>query len=151
MSKATALADSIAEKWGPAVTKLAKGEGMDDFKALCAPGIIPWVIPKGESTAVLTVGDEPSTPEVPVTMTWSLFQESVQKDMVSANYAHSEAACMGVLGNRIILEIGRYNKDDELYMNAVSVLTVNPDGLIEKVESFGDPKMENTAGQAETQ
>lgn len=119
---------------------------MDDFKALWAPGIVPFVIDKDGTEAILAIGEEGS--EEPITLTWEVFQELIQKDMVAAEYAKTEAECLGVLGNRMLLEVNRYNKEDELYMNAVSLLTLDADGLVVQCEAFGDPQVESVTSQA---
>jgi hypothetical protein len=122
------------------------GEGVEDFKALWVPGIVPFVINKDGEEAILAIGEEG---DEPITMTWDVFGQLIRGDFESAEYAKTEAECLGILGNRMLLEVNRFNKQDEVYMNAVSVLTLNKEGLIERIEAFGDPQVDSVTDQAE--
>eukprot|EP00545_Synedropsis_sp_CCMP1620_P012898 CAMPEP_0119011978 /NCGR_PEP_ID=MMETSP1176-20130426/6002_1 /TAXON_ID=265551 /ORGANISM="Synedropsis recta cf, Strain CCMP1620" /LENGTH=150 /DNA_ID=CAMNT_0006964867 /DNA_START=74 /DNA_END=526 /DNA_ORIENTATION=+ len=139
-------ADEIAAKWGPALTKFAKGEGEEDFKSMWVKDIIPFVIDKDGTEATIAIGEEG---DEPITMTWSVFQELLAKEHSSADFSKTEAECLGVLGNRMILEVSRFNNNDEVYMNAVSILTLTEDGLIAKTEAFGDQEAESITDTAQ--
>jgi hypothetical protein len=46
--------------------------------------------------------------------------------------------CLGVLGDHMILETGRFNKAGEIYVTAYSLLTLNEAGKIVGLEAFSD-------------
>jgi hypothetical protein len=128
------------------LSRFAKGEDDSDFKAMWAPGIIPVVVDKDGAEAIIAVGDEG---DEPITMTWSVFQQLLSADFAIAEFSKMEAECLGVLGNRMILEVSRINTSDEVYMTAVSILTLTEDGLIAKTEAFSDPQVAFLADKAE--
>lgn len=80
-----------------------------------------------------TVGDQEGA-----TLTWAEFHNTCQKDAKSQNYAKSVAECLGVLGDRFIMEVGRINQTGEVYMEAFSLVTLTPEGKISMLEAFSD-------------
>jgi hypothetical protein len=60
-------------------------------------------------------------------------------------YDETTTNCLGVLGNRMILESGRINKSGELYLTATSVVEFNDEGKVVGFESFNEI-VSDTAG-----
>ena len=56
--------------------------------------------------------------------------------MEAQKYDCTTSNCLGVLGNRMILETGRMNTDGELYMMASSLVEFREDGKIIGLEAF---------------
>ena len=80
-----------------------------------------------------TIGDQDDA-----TMTWQEFQETSTQDLTAQNYLKTEGQCLGVLGDRMILETGRFNKDGEVYQEVFALVTLNEDGKITMLEAFSD-------------
>ena len=80
-----------------------------------------------------TVGDVEDA-----TMTWQEFRDTSTQDLAAQNYLKTESECLGVLGDRMILETGRVNKDGEVYQEVFSLVTLNANGKITMLEAFSD-------------
>lgn len=134
-------ASEVADQWGPALTKAIIDGDLSSFKSLFVSSEpVAVVLQNAEgSEAEFTIGDEGQD----ATMTWQEFHELTRKDMEAQNYLKSESQCLGILGDRMILEIGRFNKDGEIYAESYSLLTLNADGKIAAVETFTDPQAES--------
>jgi hypothetical protein len=124
-------ANKIADSWGPAVTKIIKDKDMEPLLSLCAPSVAVVLQTSTGDEASFTIGGEGA-------IDWSEFADLTSKDMEKEDYKQTESASMGVLGNRMILEVGRINSKDELYMNACMVLTLDKSGKITTLEAFAD-------------
>ena len=108
---------------------------MSAIKELCTP-IVVLVLPTSDGgEATVTIGDDE---EEATTFSWTELQELTTQDLGAADYVKSESASLGVLGDRMILEVGRFNSKDEMYMNVVSLLTLSSTGKVVKMESFAD-------------
>jgi hypothetical protein len=132
-------AGKIADEWGPAITKVFKQNDASALKALCEP--VVEVVVQGNSgsdgsdagggTASFTCGDGGS-------VSWEDFVELAVKDLSDQDYAYTESASLGILGNRMVLETARINQSEEMYTNNCSVLTLSKNGKVSVMESFAD-------------
>jgi hypothetical protein len=129
-------ANKLADAWGPAITKLSKEEDASALKALCAD-VVEIILPTYQEAISVTVGDEEEGDNAS-TFTWNELLGLLNKDIGVHDYQRTESACLGVLGNRMILEAGRINSKDEMYMNVVSLITMNDDGKLIRFEAFAD-------------
>ena len=128
-------AKEIVDKWGPALTKAILDGDLSTFKELFVSEPVAVVLQNGEGAeAEFTIGDGEEA-----TLTWGEFHELTTKDLKEQNFLKSESQCLGVLGDRLIMEVGRFNKDGEVYAEAYSLLTFNEEGKIVSVEAFSDP------------
>lgn len=127
----TDAANKIADYWGPAVTKIIKDKDMAPLVSLCAPSVAVVLQTSTGDEATFTIGGEGA-------IDWAEFADLTSKDMEEQDYKQTESASMGILGNRMILEAGRINSKDELYMNTCMVLTLDKSGKITKLEAFAD-------------
>jgi ketosteroid isomerase-like protein len=131
--------NEIAGKWGPALTKAILDGDLSTFKELFVSEPVAVILQNGEGVeAEFTIGDGEEA-----TLTWGEFHELTTKDLKEQRFLKSEAQCLGVLGDRMIMEIGRFNKDGEVYAEAYSLLTLNEEGKIVAVEAFSDPEVES--------
>ncbi|GAX12219.1 hypothetical protein FisN_1Hh148 [Fistulifera solaris] len=135
MTVAHQFAQKVGEKWGKALTTAMTTGDMTEFKALfISDEAVGVVIQSAEGTeVVMTIGDVEGA-----TLSWDEFKESSMKDLEEQGYLKTESQCLGVLGDRMILEAGRFNKAGEEYMSAYSLLTLNEEGKITMFESFSD-------------
>jgi hypothetical protein len=132
-------AKEIVDKWGPALTKAILDGDLSTFKDLFVSEPVAVVLQNGEGTeAEFTIGDGEGA-----TLTWGEFHELTTKDLKDQNFLKSESQCLGVLGDRLIMEVGRFNKDGEVYAEAYSLLTFNEGGKIVAVEAFSNPDVES--------
>jgi uncharacterized protein YuzE len=90
-----------------------------------------------------SLGDDPDC-----SMSWEQFAESSLKDLEQQKYDCTTTNCLGVLGNRMILETGRLNTDGELYMTATSLVEFNDDGKIIGFESFNAVDLPSVLSEA---
>lgn len=137
MVTAHKVAADIADKWGPALTKSIKERDISDFKALFASDEPVFVVLQNAegNEAEFTIGDIDEA-----SLTWDEYHELSIKDLTAQQYAKTEAQCLGVLGDRMILESDRFNTDGDVYMEAFSLLTLNEEGKIVAFEAFSDPQ-----------
>ena len=135
MTVALPFAQEVGEKWGKALTAAMTTGDMTEFKALfISDEAVGVVIQSAEGTEiVLTIGDVEGA-----TLSWEEFKETFMKDLEEQGYLKTESQCLGVLGDRMILEAGRFNKAGEEYMSAYSLLTLNEEGKVTMFESFSD-------------
>jgi hypothetical protein len=137
-------ANEIADKWGPALTKAILDGDLSTFKELFVSEPVAVVLQNGEGTeAEFTIGDGEEA-----TVTWGEFHELTTKDLKEQSFLKSESQCLGVLGDRMIMETGRFNKDGEVYAEAYSLLTFNEEGKIVAVEAFSNPEVESLIAAA---
>ena len=139
MTTAKQVATDIANKWGPALTKaIITGADLDDFQSLfVSDQPIVVVLQNAEGTeSEFTIGDGEDA-----TMTWMDFHELTMADAKKQDFAKVECQCLGVLGDRMIMESGRFNAAGEVYLESYSLLTVNNEGKITAFEAFTDPQM----------
>ena len=80
-----------------------------------------------------TVGDQDDA-----SLTWSEFHTASTKDAKEQDYAKSVAECLGVLGDRFIMEVGRINQAGDVYMEAFLLVTLTPEGKISMLEAFSE-------------
>lgn len=140
------MATEIVAKWGPAFTKLALDGDLTDFKALFTSEPVTVVLQNAEGNeAVFTIGDEGEE----TTMSWQEFYEFSSKDLKDQDYQKTEAQCLGALGDRVLMETGRFNKSGEVYVETYCLLTLNKDGKIIMFESFSDPQATSLFAAAE--
>jgi ketosteroid isomerase-like protein len=131
--------NEIAEKYGPALTKAILDGDLSTFKELFVSELVDVILQNGEGVeAEFTIGDGEEA-----TLTWDVFHELTTKDLKEQSFLKSEAQCLGVLGDRMIMETGRFNKDGEVYAEAYSLLTLNKEGKIVAFEAFSDPDAES--------
>lgn len=76
-------------------------------------------------------------------MSWDEFQESSKKDFESQDFLKTESDCLGVLGDRMLMQIGRINQAGEVYMEAFFLVTLNDAGKITMLESFSNVNASN--------
>lgn len=150
MTVALPFAQEVGEKWGKALTGAMTTGDMTEFKALfISDEAVGVVIQSDEGTeVVMTIGDIEGA-----ILSWEEFRESSMKDLEEQGYLKTESQCLGVLGDRMILESGRFNKAGEEYMSSYSLLTLNEEGKIMMFESFSDvqaPGLIRAASGAET-
>ncbi|KAG7371318.1 hypothetical protein IV203_019888 [Nitzschia inconspicua] len=125
------LARGIALNWAKNMTIAANGGPLESLKSMFAD-VCYIVLQNSEGREVeFTLGDS-----VDCTMTWDQFTKFAFADLESQNYDCTTSSCLGVLGNKMILETGRLNKDGELYMVATSLLEFDEDGNVMGFESF---------------
>jgi len=74
------------------------------------------------------------------------FQKLSAADLAQQDYLRTEAECLGVLGDRMMMEAGRVNKAGEIYQEMFSLVTLNEQGKITMFEAFTDA---NAAGLLE--
>ena len=134
------IAQEIAKQWGSSLTKAFTENDVSTFKSLFDTKLPVEVVLQnadGEE-AEFTIGEKESFDNV--TLSWEEFHELTTKDLQEQNYLKSESQCLGVLGNRMIMETGRFNNDGVVYMESYSLISFNlSDGKIIAVESFTDP------------
>lgn len=130
-------AKEIADQWGPALTKAVKESDISAFRSLFAPGPIMVVLQNAMGEEMeFTVGDDGES-----TLTWDEFHKTTTKDLTEQDYQKTEAQCLGVLGSRMILEVGRFNTSGEVYVETYSLLTLDEENKVTCFESFSDPNM----------
>lgn len=134
----------ICQAWGTNLTKTLKAgadnvDAFNDYKNLFDLSEPVYVVLQSESgdEVTFTISDDP---QADATITWDEFRTSTTIDLKEQNYLKTEAQCLGVLGDRLILEAGRFNTDGEVYVETYSLLTLNDDGKIIMVEAFTDPQ-----------
>lgn len=130
-------AQVIADSWGPYLTEAATGGSLDNFKGLFSEDDPVYVVLQNEDgvEAEFTIGDQEDSD-----MTWQDFMSVAFQDMEAQNYVKTESLSLGLLGNRMILEVGRINTDGECYLTATSLIEFNADGKIIGFEAFSDLK-----------
>lgn len=135
MTSFTTTAGEIALKWGPAFTKLVMDKDDSDFLNMFDKAeAVAVVLQTADGTeAAFSIGDVEGAD-----LTWAEFNEQSTKDLEAQNYVKTVAECLGVLGDRLILETGRINKDGEIYTSSYSLLTMNEAGKIIMFEAFTD-------------
>ena len=130
-AKNTKISAQIAVDYAKHLTAAAKGGSLEPFKALFADTCYV-VLQDSEGQEVefsLGEGDD-------CNMTWDQFIEAAFKDLEAQKYDYTTSDCLGVLGNRMILETGRMNTDGELYMMASALVEFREDGKVVGWESF---------------
>ncbi len=90
---------------------------------------------------MFTIGDDDNA-----SMTWEEFQSIPNKDLEEQEYEKTESECLGVLGNRFIMEVARINKAGEAYLVAYNLVEFNDEGKIIEFESFSDLKVTSLTG-----
>ena len=135
-------AANIAEKYGPYLTKAMKGEGVEDLMSLFASPVEVVLQSSGGNEILLSIGNDDNA-----SMTWEEFQEAASKDLAAQDFARTESVCLGVLGNRFILEVARFNTAGEIYLVAYSLMEINSEGKIVAYESFSDVKAASLTGK----
>jgi hypothetical protein len=138
------IAQDIAKRWGPALTKAYTENDLSSFQSLFddrRPVEVVLQNSAGEEAEFLLGSMEESEN---ITLSWGEFHEATKKDLQEQNYMKSESQCLGVLGNRMILETGRFNNDGDVYLESYSLITFNlSDGKIVAVEAFTDPNVDS--------
>lgn len=127
-------ANQIADAWGEALTNMMRNKDCEALVALCEP-VVQVTLPTSEpgTTATFSIGAGEAA-----SISWQEFAELSGSSLEEQDFASVEAACTGILGNRMILETARINSKDEIYMNAFAVLTLSPEGKVASFESFAD-------------
>ena len=90
-----------------------------------------------------TIGDQEDA-----TLSWKEFHETSTKDLATQDYLKTEAECLGVLGDRFIMQTGRINKAGEVYLEAFLLATLNEAGKITMLESFSNVAASSLVGAA---
>lgn len=126
------FAADIAAKWATYMTEAAKGGSLEPFKSLFAETVYV-ILQSSEGTEVeFSIGTDSDL----ATMTWEDFASTAFQNLEEQKYDKTISECLGVLGNRMILETGRLNTDGELYLTATSLVEFNSDGKVIGFESF---------------
>ena len=133
------LASEVALKWGPAFTKAVKDGDISDFKSMFSTGLVEVVIQGSDGhEACFTIADDNEE----ATLDWKSFFEMSTAELKEQDYAKTESQCLGVLGPRCILEMGRFNSKGDVYQESISLLTLGQEsGKIVAFEAFTDPGM----------
>ena len=126
-------ANALAEAWGPAVTKLITDKDSSAVEALCADSVELVLGTSSQDVVSLTIGKADSC----ATVQWNELTELIVQD-AQDDYKATESASLGFLGRQMILEAGRINQNDELYVTTTALVTLGSDGKIVKYESFAD-------------
>ena len=100
---------------------------------------------KGEELH-FTVGNQPDA-----TLRWLEFYQVSSEDLKEQDYLKTESLCLGVLGDRMILENARFNNAGDVYLEAYSLVTLNNTGKIIMVESFSNVNASTLVGAAENE
>lgn len=139
MATSNKKATDIADKWGPALTKAYTDSDLAAFKSLFVSEPVAVVLQNAEGgEAEFTIGEGEDA-----SLTWEQFHELSTKDLKKQNFLKSESQCLGVLGDRLIMEVARFNKDGEVYSEAYSLVTFNDDGKVVAFEAFTNPQAES--------
>jgi hypothetical protein len=150
-------ASYIAEQWGPTLTKAFHEGDVSEFRSLFAyqePVVVVLQDASGNEAVCKIVdsrdaSEEPAEGEDTVTsLTWEEFRAASASDLESQNFFKTEAQCLGVLGDRLILEAGRFNRDGIVYLESYSLLTFNHEGKVTMVETFTDPQVASLHNKA---
>lgn len=125
------IAAEIAKAYAINVTSAGNGGPLDPLKDMF--GEVCYIILQNADgqEVEFTLGDTSDC-----TMSWDQFTDAAFKDLEAQGYASTTSNCLGVLGNRMILETGRLNKDGELYTTATALLEFNGEGKVIGFESF---------------
>jgi hypothetical protein len=126
------FAAEITEKWATYMTEAAKGGDLEPFKSLFAESVYVILQSSEGGELEFSIGSDPEL----ATMTWEEFAANAFKDLEAQKYDKTISECLGVLGNRMILETGRLNTDGDLYLTATSLVEFNSDGKVIGFESF---------------
>lgn len=137
----TKYASEIAEKYGPYLTKAMKGEGIDDLQSLFASSVFVTLQDGKGDEILFSIGSDDNA-----SMTWTEFQQTTAIDVVSQNYEKTESVCLGVLGNRLIMEVARVNTAGEVYLVAYNLVEFSEEGKIVEFESFSDLQTTSLTG-----
>lgn len=135
------FAAAIAENYGPYLTKAMKGDGIEELKSMFSSPVHVVLQNSEGDEMVFTIGDEDNA-----SMTWLEFQQVSSQDLSQQDYLQTESECLGVLGNRLILEIARLNQAGEAYLAAYALVEFNDEGKITDFESFSDLKTTTLTG-----
>jgi hypothetical protein len=126
------FAADITANWAKYMTEAAKGGDFEPFKSLFAEHVYV-VLQNSEGDEVeFSIGHDAELS----TMTWEDFAASAFNGLEEQQYDKTISECLGVLGNRMILETGRLNTSGELYLTATSLVEFNGEGKVIGFESF---------------
>jgi hypothetical protein len=121
------FAAEIAKGWAKNMTTAANGGPLDPLKDMFGD-VCYIVLQNSDGKEVeFTLGDGSEC-----TMAWDQFTDAAFRDLETQRYSSTTSNCLGVLGNRMILETGRLNKDGELplpcwnSMKKAKLLDLNP-------------------------
>lgn len=96
---ASKVAVQIADQWGPAFTKAILQDDLGAFQSLFIDDPVMVVLQNAEGQeADFSIGNSGAT------MTWQEFHQVTAVDLKEQEYVKTEAQCLGVLGDRMILE-----------------------------------------------
>lgn len=155
-SARAAAGAALADQWGPALTQAFANRDISTFQALFVSDR-PIIVVLQDGTgreAEFTLSDNP---DHNATMTWQDFLNASTQDLELQNYVKTEAQCLGVLGNRILLEVGRFNTSNTVYLESYMLVTIDDDdtmdsgensGKVVAVETFSDPRVDNLVAAA---
>ena len=140
------IAAAIGQAYGVEMTKAIASGDISGFRSLFVDGPVLVVLQNaaGEE-AEFTIADAPAAGEgddaaaAGVTMTWDEFKDTAIKDLTEQDYDKTETQCLGTLGDRMIMETGRFNKSGQVYLETYQLISFNGDGKITAVELFSDP------------
>ena len=134
MAPSAEIANQVANAWGPTLTKAFKEEDVSGFRAMFVTDQPVGCILNGPDGGELefTVGDDAET----ATLTWDEFLKQTCQDLKAQDFSKTESQCLGMLGDRIILESGRFNSSGEVYHEGYMLVTLNDEGKILLVEAF---------------
>ncbi|GKY95666.1 hypothetical protein MPSEU_000527600 [Mayamaea pseudoterrestris] len=136
------IAASIGSAYGAEMTKAIASGDISGFRALFIdePVLVVLQNAVGEE-AEFTIADAAPEGEIDpvVTMTWDDFRDMALKDLKDQDYSKTETQCLGTLGNRMIMESGRFDTSGNVYLETYQLISFDDQGKITAVEIFADP------------
>ena len=148
MSFMKTKAEEIANAWGPALTKAMNDGDCTAIKSICIEKEPVYLVLQGPDGNEIetSIGDVATEAD----MSWETFQKLISKDVQQQEFLKLEAVCLGVLGDRMMIETGRFNKSGEVYLEAYSLLTITQDtGKVSMFEAFVDTQLSGFMKEAE--
>ena len=138
------IAATIGQAYGVEMTKAVASGDVSGFRSLFVDGPVLVVLQNavGEEAEFTIADASPAGEEQAaegVTMTWDEFRDSAIKDLTDQDYEKTETQCLGTLGDRMIMETGRFNKSGQVYLETYQLISFNSEGKITAVELFSDP------------
>jgi hypothetical protein len=137
----TKYASDICAKYGPYLTSAMKGESVDDLESLFASPVTVVLQDSNGEEVLFTIGTDENA-----SMTWKEFQQASQQELVQQDYQNTESECLGVLGNRALMEVARINTAGETYLVAYILVTFDETGKIVEFESFSNLQATSLTG-----
>jgi uncharacterized protein YuzE len=140
------FAAHISANWGKFMTEAATTGNLDNLKSLFHEREVYVVLQGGDGEETeFMIGTDPTICH----MTWEEFGEHAFADLKTQDYKLTQSSMLGLLGNRMILEAGRINNQDECYMAATSLIEFDEEGKVIGFEAFCDINAESLTAAAQ--